>query len=183
MKLIPSLLRGTLGFAVVSTAAFAVWAFGAGWFHHHGGEGAMYAACCLVFVALAGPLLHPLVAGPRPLARFYGVFIPAFVVYAVAWCAGYFTCGSGAGEWVASAAGSLAFAAVAALLLGKGRGLLMAALVTFAGHSAGYFAGEKICYQSHHSMNSELVWGLCYGLGFGLGIGYTFWAAQSHARR
>lgn len=183
MSLSSSLLRGSLGFAVVSSAAFAVWALGAGWFQHHGGEGAMYAACCLVFIVLAGLLLHPLVAGPRSIARFYGAFVPTFLAYAAAWCAGWFKLGAGAGEWVASAAGSLAFAVVAALVLGKGRGLVVAALVTFIGHSAGYFAGEKICYQSHHSVTSELIWGLCYGLGFGLGIGCTFWAAQAHAKR
>ncbi len=183
MNLTRSLLRGTLGFAVVSTAAFAVWALGSGWFQHHGGEGAMYAACCVVFIALAGVLLHPLVAGRRSMARFYKVFMPAFLAYAVAWCAGWFKLGAGAGEWAASAAGSLAFAAVGTPMLGKGRAWLEAALVVFVGHSAGYFVGERICYQSHHSVNSELVWGLCYGLGFGLGIGYTFWAAQTHAKQ
>ncbi len=173
-----SLIRGSLGFAVVSVAAFAVWVFGGAWFEHHGGEGAMYAACSLVFIVLAGLLLHPLLAGPRALVRFYAVFIPAFIAYAVAWCAGWFVLGADLGEWGGSLAGSLVFAAVVALMVGKGRGLLSPALVMFITHSAGYFAGEKVCYTSLHSVSSELAWGLLYGLGFGAGIGYAFWAAQ-----
>ncbi len=179
MSLVSSILRGALGFALVSVAAFAVWVFGGAWFEHHGGELAMYAGCCTVFVVLAGLLLHPLLkAGPGRLKRFYAIFIPAFLVYAVAWCGGWFAMGAGRGEWAGSLAGSVAFVVVVEGMLKNWRALPLAALVMFAGHSAGYFAGEKICYASLHSAGSELAWGLLYGLGFGAGIGYAFWATQ-----
>ena len=176
--MLPSLLRGSLGFAVVSVAAFSVWVFGGAWFERHGGELAMYAGCCLVFVALSGLLLHPLLKGPRALPRFYGVFIPAFLAYAMAWCGGWFLLGAGRGEWAGSLAGSFAFAAVAAGMLRHWQAVVPAALVMFVAHSAGYFGGEKICYDSLHSAGSELAWGLLYGLGFGAGIGHTFWITQ-----
>ena len=172
------MVRGGLGFAVVSTAAFGVWVFGGKWFSHHGGEAAMYAGCCLVFLLLAGVLLHPLLQGQKTVSRFYKIFIPAFIVYAVAWCAGWFLMGAGNGEWVASLAGSVAFTVIMAAMLNGWRALPLSALVMFLGHSAGYFAGEKVCYTSLHSANSELMWGALYGLGFGLGIGHAFAAMQ-----
>ena len=178
MPLISSILRGSLGFAVVSVAAFSVWAFGGAWFFQHGGEVVMYAGCSLVFMGLSGLLLHPLLEGPRRVWRFYGIFFPAFFVYAVAWCAAYMFMGEGLGEWVGSLAGSFAFTMVMSIILGTYRALLPAALVMFLTHSAGYFVGEKICYTFLHSVSSELVWGLLYGLGFGAGIGYAFWAMQ-----
>jgi hypothetical protein len=138
----------------------------------------MSSACFLVFVVLSGVLLHPLLAGPRSLGRFYKIFIPAFLAYAVAWSAALFCIGEGIGEWIASVAGSFAFAAVPAIMLRNGRALLPSALVLFVAHSAGYFLGERICYASLHSVLSELIWGLLYGLGFGAGIGHAFWAMQ-----
>jgi len=178
MSLLSSILRGSLGFAVVSVAAFSVWAFGDLWFYHHGGEVTMYSACFLVLVMLPGVLLHRLLAGPRSLGRFYTIFIPAFLAYAVAWSAGWFRIGAGIGEWVASLAGSFAFAAVLAIMSRNGRALLPSTLVLFVAHSAGYFLGEWICYVSLHDVLSELIWGLLYGLGFGAGIGHAFWAMQ-----
>ena len=47
-------VRGALGFAVVSVAAFCVWAFGGRWFRGNGGEGAMYAAIAAVFIGMSG---------------------------------------------------------------------------------------------------------------------------------
>ena len=178
MQMLSSILRGAIGFAVVSAAAFSVWVYGGKWFHQHGGEAAMYAGCCLVFLGIAGLLLHPLLNGPKSLARFYKIFIPAFLLYAVAWCAGWFLMGAGRGEWVASLAGSIAFTLVMAAMLKGWRALLVSTLVMFVAHSAGYFAGEKVCYTSLHSAMSELLWGVCYGLGFGAGIGYAFAAMQ-----
>lgn len=176
--LLASILRGGLGFAVVSTAAFAVWVFGGGWFQGHGGEAAMYAGCCAVFMLLSGLLLHPLLEGQGRVGRFYRLFIPAFLAYAIAWCGGWFWLGAGTGEWVGSLAGSLAFTLVMAAVLQGWRRWWLTALVMFVGHSAGYFAGEQVCYRSLHSKESELIWGLLYGLGFGAGIGYAFAVMQ-----
>src|SRR6267154_381292 len=74
-------LQGAWRFAIVSIVGFAVWAFGGRWFRAHGGEPGLYAASTVVFIGFAGLLMHPLVHGRRPLARFYGVFIPAFLAY------------------------------------------------------------------------------------------------------
>ncbi len=51
---------------------------------------------------------------------------------------------------------------------------LPSALIMFALHSAGYFAGAHVCYTSLHSVGSELAWGALYGLGFGAAIGFAF---------
>lgn len=164
------MIRGGLGFALVSTAAFAVWALGGRWFHHHGGEAAMYATCCLVFVVLSGLVLKPALGWAGSLRTFYRFFALAFLAYAAVWCVAWFKLGTGKGEWVASLAGSLAFAAVMAAALRQWRRFLPAAVMIFIGHSAGYFAGEYVCYSSLHTTASELAWGLLYGLGFGAGI-------------
>ena len=48
-----AILRGALGFGLVSLIAFSVWAFGGGWFRGRGGEPAMYAAIAAVFVVVS----------------------------------------------------------------------------------------------------------------------------------
>ena len=170
-----AVLRGALGFAVVSTAAFAVWAYGARWFHDHGGEGAMYAACFAVFILLAGLLLSPRAGG---MGRFYGSFFPAFLAYAVLWCVAWFTLRDGAGEWLGSGLGCAAFSGVLAWRLGSWRGLGLAMLILFVTHSAGYFAGEWLYYGSGKTAVDRLLWGVLYGLGFGAGIGHHYWQLQ-----
>lgn len=173
MKNIAPMLRSGFAFTIVSTAAFAVWALGGKWFHHHGGELAMYGACCAVFVLLSGLLLRPALAWRTTTAQFYRFFIGAFLAYAVVWCAAWFWLGAGRGEWIASLAGAVAFTSVMAAMSGHWRSFLPASVVMFVAHSAGYFAGEYVCYTSLHSTGSELAWGALYGLGFGAGIGYA----------
>src|SRR6267154_908875 len=46
-----SVLRGILGFTVVSVAGFAPWALGGAWFHRTIGEGGMYAVCAAAWIA------------------------------------------------------------------------------------------------------------------------------------
>lgn len=168
------MIRGGVGFAVVSTAAFAVWALGETWFAHYGGELGMYAGCCLVFILLSGLVLRPMLGWPGTLLQFYRFFFSAFLAYAIAWCAGWFSLGMGLGEWLGSLVGCLAFTAVMAATLRGWRVLLPSALMMFALHSAGYFTGAHVCYTSLHSVSSELAWGALYGLGFGAGIGFAF---------
>lgn len=185
--------RGSLGFAAVSVAGFAVWAFGGRWFYRHGGEVALYAACALVFAGTAGGVLHPLVRGPNRLRRFYQVFVPAFLAYAIAWSAAWFGFGFGAGEWLGSLAGCAAFAAVACGLLGQWRRWPPVGGVLFVAHSAGYFLGGQLyaglrapaAAEALGGLSEEtlatlgrLGWGLLYGLGFGAGLGYAFFALQ-----
>lgn len=182
-----STLRGALGFAVVSVAAFSVWAFAGGWFRNHGGEGALYAAIAAVFALLSGLLLHPLVPGPRALARFYGVFTPAFLAYSIVWSGFWFWLKSGPGEWLGAAAGSGVFVAVAAWRLGQTRGFWTATTVFFVLHTAGYFAGGQSMDwlvgvaksaatpgdRSRWLALAKLSWGVFYGLGFGAALGFA----------
>lgn len=167
------MIRGAIGFALVSTAAFAVWAFGGGWFHSHGGEAALYASCAAAFILLSGMILRRLLAWPGTFLQFYRFFLIAFLAYAVVWCAAWFSLGAGKGEWLASFAGSVVFTAVMAATLRAWRAWVPSALVMFGLHSAGYFAGEQVCYASLHSTESELAWGTLYGLGFGAGMGFA----------
>jgi hypothetical protein len=182
--MVSALLRGSLGFAAVSVAAFSVWAFGGPALRRQGGEPALYAGVGLVFVLLTGVALHPLVQGSRRLVRFYVVFIPAFLAYTAAWCAAYYKLGMGLGEWLASGAGTAAFAIVACVLLGNRRAIPPAALALFVGHSLGYFMGGPVHYNLKGDLATlgRLLWGLLYGLGFGAGIGYCFHAAQSGSK-
>jgi hypothetical protein len=177
-----AIVRGSLGFAIVSVAAFSVWAFGKGWLRDYGGETTLYACCFAVFAALTGLLLHPLVTGAGALRRFYLSFVPAFLAYTVLWCAAWYALGADSGEWLGSLAGSIGFAAVLAMKFRRFGAMIPAALALFTGHSAGYFAGEWICYDQLHSVPGELAWGLLYGLGFGAGIGYAYWAVQREGR-
>lgn len=177
-----SALHGAIGFAAVSVAAFSVWAFAGRRFP---GEGTMYAAVAAVFVALSGIVLHPLVAGPRRLLRFTAAFVPAFLAYAAAWCAAWFILKGRPGEWVGSAAGSLAFTLVAGAMLRNLRAFPRLALMIFACHSAGYFAGGEVyAWANPHSATlAKLGWGLAYGFGFGTGIGTAFARFQQPARK
>ena len=186
---VAAMVRGSIGFGIVGLAAFSVWAFGGKWFQNHFGQAGLYTACALVFLALSGLLLHPLVPGPGSFARFYMIFIPAFLVYAIVWCAAWFVLRFGLGEWFGSLAGTAGFVAVVGWRAGKVRGLLQTILVVFGFHSAGYFSGGQLMYwllgpggaamfsglsKPGLLVVAKLAWGLLYGLGFGAGIGYAF---------
>jgi hypothetical protein len=182
-SLLKDTLHGSIGFAVVSIAAFSVWAFGAGWFRNLGGELGMYAAIAAVFLGLSGVVLGPL-AGR--VGRFYKAFLPAFFVYAVVWTAAWFALPDKRGEWIGAAAGCLVFAWISMKMLGSTRGWLIAALALFVLHTAGYFAGDWAMYdfwladrmdkkpRPEAVLAAKLSWGFFYGLGFGAGIGWVF---------
>ena len=163
--MIAHVLRGSLGFAAVSVAAFSVWAFGPL------KGAAMYAAITAVFVALTGFALHRLAPSPRVFAK---AFVPAFVAYAAAWSLAYVLLRVRGSDYLATALASAVFTGVLGLVLGGLRAWPKAAAVTAAAHLAGYWAGAQICYANAHSVPSMLAWGLFYGLGFGAGIGYAF---------
>lgn len=192
-RLAAALVRGALGLAGVSVLAYSVWAFGGRWFHQHGGEPALYLAIALVFLGLSGPVLHPLVAGPGRLRRFYQAFLPAFLAYALVWCAAWFALRSSAGEWLGSLGGTLVFALLASRSLGHLPGARRSAPMLFLTHSAGYFAGGlwlgwlagrggREAFPGVDPAGLGLVaklgWGLFHGLGFGAGLGAVFHFAQ-----
>ena len=195
---IHAMARGSLGFGAVSLLGFSVWAFGGKWFYAHLGEAGLYGACALVFLGSSGLFLHPLVRGPGSLLRFYKLFVPAFLAYAITWCAAWFTLRFGLGEWLGSLLGTTAFAATTAWLLKSYRGFTKATILLFVFHSAGYFlggqmmhwltgpVGHKLLAQVNKealSIITKLSWGLLYGLGFGAGIGYTFHMLQGEGER
>lgn len=189
-----SVILGTLAFTAVSTLAFAVWAFGGGWFRGRGGEPAMYAVIAVVFMGLTGAFLHPLLTGTRRLLRFYGVFVPAFLAYAIVWSGFWFWLGSGAGEWLGAIVGSAAFIGISAWRLGQWNSLFLAGLVFFVTHTAGYFAGGRSmahfigigraesagsAARDRWFLIAKLSWGIGYGLGFGAGLGYAYYSLQT----
>ena len=180
-----AMVQGAVRFAVLATAAFSVWAFAGGWFRSHGGEPALYAVIAAVFIGFSGPLLHRLLPGEGGVRRFYGVFGPAFLAYAVVWSAVWFALRSKPGEWVAAFAGSATFVGVLALRLGRPVGYRHVVAAFFLFHAAGYFLGSEVMDVLVRSARTAaaaeergrwmaaamLGWGVFYGLGFGAGLG------------
>src|SRR4051812_23710829 len=78
-------VRGSIGFMIVSVAGFAPWALAGRPLHRAIGEVGLYAVCAIVFIGLSGLLLHRLIIGPGSLGRFYRLFTVAFSGYAIAW--------------------------------------------------------------------------------------------------
>jgi len=187
-----AIVRGTISFTIVSLAGFSVWAFAGGWFYKNVGEAGLYAACAIVFMGLAGLLMHPLLQGGNRLGRFYKAFIPAFFIYAVVWSVCWFALKFGPGEWLGSFLGCAAFALVLGKMLTSTQGLWKVVVVLFLAHSAGYFLGG-IAYgamrtppeflqglsRGQRGLIAKMLWGLFYGLGFGAGIGYAFHQFQN----
>jgi hypothetical protein len=192
-----SIVRGTVGFTILSLGGFAVWAFWGRWFYRNVGEAGLYAVSAIVFLGFSAPLLHRLLTGPRSFWRFYKIFIPAFLSYAVVWSVCWFAWKFGLGEWLGSFFGCLAFAAVVAAFLKNWRAFPPAFTALFVLHTAGYFAGDWaykfLSAAETRSMLSvsksvagtlaKFGWGLFYGLGFGAGIGAAFHWMQEHASR
>jgi hypothetical protein len=191
---IHSMIRGSIGFGIVSLAAFSVWAFGGKWLQKHLGESGLYGACALVFLALSGLLLHPLVRGSASLRRFYAIFIPSFLGYAIVWCVAWFALRFGPGEWLGSLLGTAALVGVLSWRFQNGSRFVQTSLIVFVLHSAGYFLGGLLTHWLLAATGSallsglskpgilvvaKLAWGVLYGLGFGAGIGYAFHTAQN----
>jgi len=188
-----SLAIGCGGFTVVSLAGFSVWALAGRWFYTRVGEVGLYAATALVFVGLAGLLLHPLLGGVHRLARFYALFVPAFLAYAVVWSSAWFALGLGLGEWLGSLAGSLTFALWISWRLGSFAAAGRTGPLLFLTHSAGYFLGgilmawltrpeaaevSPALSKAQIGTWAKMGWGLLYGMGFGTGLGAVFFFAQ-----
>jgi hypothetical protein len=195
-SLAQSLAIGAGGFGLVSLIVFGFWAYAGSWFYRRVGEAGFYAACALLFVLLSGVALHPLVERPRRVRRFYRVFVPAFLAYAVVWSAAWFLSlprHARWGEWIGSLAGCSILAWILVRGLSKQASPGWAALILFVLHSAGYFSGGVWMYwllgpegaewlpewsRAERALFAKLGWGLLYGLGFGAGLGCAFHLAQ-----
>jgi len=194
-----SILRGTIGFTLVSLGGFAPWILAGRWFYRNTGEIGLYVACAIAFIGLSGPLLHRLIIGPGSLRRCYQLFSTAFIAYAVAWTLGWMLIGG----WLGGVIGALAGVAVMGGMLAWGFGTpgaaLKVVLALFVTNVAGYFIGEwghnsiltlkegnslgLVLDRSTRALLSKGAWGLLYGMGFGAGIGWGFHLCQTRARR
>jgi hypothetical protein len=194
-----SVLRGTIGFTLVSLGGFAPWTFASRWLHRTIGETGMYATCAIVFVGLSGLLLHRLIIGSGSLARFYEIFSFAFIIYAIGWTVGWMALRGHTGSIVGLLAGTAAMGAVLAHGFGARDAALKIIAALFIANAAGYFVGQWahdaalalkegnalgiVLEKSTRATLSKAVWGLFYGLGFGAGIGFAFHACQDKARK
>lgn len=193
-----SVLRGVIGFTLVSITGFVPWAVFGRALHGAIGEGGMYGVCAAVFIGLSGLTLHPLIIGPGSLVRFYKLFSLAFGLYAVLWTAGWMSLGGTIGGIV----GLLSGTAVMGWLFGTAFGAKSAILKTIAAlfilNALGYFGGgwtmsaiaswDGLGMGGHAMAKSTrrtiamLSWGGCYGIGFGAGLGLAFYFCQAPVR-
>lgn len=137
-----SVLRGMIGFTLVSLGGFAPWALAGNWFYRNIGELGLYAVCAGVFIGLSGMLLHRLIIGPGSLVRFYKLFSLAFVAHAIAWTIGWMAFRGVTGSVVGALAGIAVMGGILAFGFGAYRASLKIFLVLFVTNAAGYFLGE-----------------------------------------
>ncbi|HEY0761989.1 MAG TPA: hypothetical protein VGD61_06415 [Pyrinomonadaceae bacterium] len=169
-QLSSAVLRGSIGFGLVSLVVFATVAFGERWMYTRLGLTGAYVVWTLAFILLGGAVLGSLVGGSRwRLPRFYLLWGLAFFAYAAGWVVAYFMLGGAAGEWVGSLAGSVLMTIVFALGFGGARLIPKLSLFLFLANSAGYFVGSAI-NNSIGGRPGMLLWGLIYGLFLGAGI-------------
>jgi hypothetical protein len=197
-KLVHAVLRGGIGFCLVSLLVFATVAFGERWMYMHLGLLGAYIAWTLAFILLGGAVLGSLVGGSRwRLPKFYLLWGLAFFAYAAGWVGAYFTLRGVAGEWVGSLVGSVLMAVVFALGFGALRStsglsipklsnpkhpipklsipklsalLFKLSALLFVANSVGYFLGSAI-NDSVGGRGGMLLWGAVYGLFLGAGLG------------
>ena len=202
-KMAESMLRGMIGFTLVSLGGFAPWVLAGRWFYRTIGEIGLYVACALVFIGLSGPLLHRLIIGPGSLSRCYKIFTLAFLAYALVWIVAWMGLARSIGSVIAGIIGAVAGIVAMGVLLALGfkatDALLKVIVALLVGNIAGYFIGEW-AYNGINALNegnvtgivlsrqtrsilSKASWGLCYGLGFGAGIGFAFHSCQTKARK
>ncbi len=179
-----SLVRGMVGFTVVSVAGFVPWAVFGRWFSQRIGEAGLYAVCALVFIGLSGPLLHRLILGSGSLSRFYKLFSAAFAAYSVAWIAGWMSLRGHPGSLVGLLAGTAVMGTILATAFEARRELPRVIGALFVLNSLGYFIGGEFeaALIHHQALAAKLMWGVCYGLGLGAGLGLAFYLCQSRAR-
>lgn len=179
-----SLVRGTVGFTVVSVAGFVPWAVFGRWLGRHVGEAGMYAVCALVFIGLSGPLLHRLILGPGSLGRFNQLFALSFTAYSVAWIAGWMAFRGHLGSVAGLFSGTAVMGWMLCTAFEARRELVRVVGALFVLNSAGYFLGGVVegWLIRQHALTAMLSWGVGYGLGLGAGLGLAFHFCQGRAR-
>ena len=178
-----SVVRGIVGFTLLSIAGFLPWPILDLWFRR-GTETQLYISCIAIFIGLSGPLLHRLIIGPGSLARFYKLFALAFVAYAAVWIRFWVWLRGPEGEIAGVLGGAAAMGAVLAFAFDAQRSLLKIIVALAVPSALGYFAGGwfegKLAID--HRLVAMLLWGVCYGIGFGAGLGLSFHICQTRAR-
>ena len=197
-SLVASLMRGIVGFTVVSVAGFLPWGVFGKWFHTHGGELGMYITCAVLFIVLTGLLLHGLIMGKGSLSRFYKLFIIAFTAYSAAWIAGWMILRGNPGSIAGLLAGTVVMGAMFAAAFDAWGEVLKVIAALFIFNAIGYFVGGLFEGPMMHApelmiagvkldkptqmMVAKMQWALCYGIGFGAGLGIAFYLCQKRAR-
>jgi hypothetical protein len=166
-----AVLRGGIGFCLVSLVVFATVAFGERWMYMRLGLLGAYIAWTLAFILLGGAVLGTLVSDSRwRLPKFYLLWGLAFFAYAAGWCGAYFMLRGAAGEWLGSLLGSLSMTVVFAVGFGAARSIPKLFALLFIANSAGYFLGSTINDQLG-GRTGILLWGVVYDLFLGAGVG------------
>lgn len=158
----------------------------------------MYVVCALVFIALAGFLLHRLIMGSGSLGRFYRLFAIAFSLYSAGWILGWMLLGGHLGSLAGLLAGTAVMGWILTRAFDAADALFPVILVLFVANAAGYFVGGWIeaglmptgewqvpgsaVPRRVQARLAMLVWGVCYGLGLGAGLGFAFHRCQRAAR-
>jgi hypothetical protein len=194
-----SLLRGILGFTIVSVAGFAPWALAGRPLQRSVGEAGMYAVCAITFIGLSGLLLHRLIIGPGSLPRFTKLFGLAFAAYSAAWIAGWMGLHGHRGSLVGLFAGTVLMGAMIAWAFDERRAAPASIAALFVLNTIGYYAGGwmegKVAKLPNLSLAglvvekdppitiAMLLWGIGYGIGLGAGLGLAFHFCQKSVRR
>lgn len=193
-----SVLVGSVGFCLVSIAGFIPWAFFGRELDRWVGEAGMYAVCALVFIALAGLLLHRLLMGRGSLVRFYQLFSVAFSAYSVAWILGWMALRGHPGSLAGLLAGTALMGWILTRAFDAKDAVWPVIAVLFLSNTAGYFIGGWVEADLMNARDFQILgnpvarrtqmriamlsWGVFYGLGLGAGLGYAFHRCQRAAR-
>lgn len=180
-----SLVRGSIGFTVVSVAGFVPWAVFGQALRLQVGEAGMYAVCAVVFLALTSPLLHRLIIGPESVSRFYKLFGIAFTAYSAAWIAGWMALRGHPGSIAGLAAGTMVMACMLVAAFDALRVVVKVFLALFVLNAIGYFVGglSEAALIKEHPLAAKLSWRVFYGIGLGAGLGLAFHFCQARARK
>ncbi|MGV3533305.1 MAG: hypothetical protein ACO1QR_13110 [Chthoniobacteraceae bacterium] len=189
-----SIVRGAIGFTLLSIVGFMPWVLAGRFFYRTIGEVGLYVVCALVFIILSAPLLHRLLHGERTYGRFYKIFGVAFTAYSVAWIAGWMVFKGHTGSLVGLFSGCVVMGLVLTAFFRAWPKLLAVIAILFIANTVGYFIGGWIeggiqvirsgdatrdaISPQMASIIGKTLWGVLYGLGFGAGLGASFYLLQ-----